>query len=65
MGTLTPPTNYASWLDYAIATMDTRGAYLDRIFSEGDTQPPSQDDMRAAAQDELEHLKRKAAIRSN
>lgn len=60
MSTPTPPTNFQSWLDYAIATMDARGAYLERIFNEDNT--PSQDDIRAAAQDELDHLKEKAAM---
>jgi hypothetical protein len=60
MTTPTPPTDFQSWLDYAIATMDHRGAYLDRIFSEDDI--PSQDDIRAAAQEELDHLKQKAAM---
>jgi len=60
MSTPTPPTDFQSWLDYAIATMDVRGAHLDRIFSEDDI--PSQDDIRAAAQEELNHLKRKTVM---
>lgn len=60
MSTPTPPTDFQSWLDYAIATMDARGAHLDRIFSEDDI--PSQDDIRAAAQEELNHLKRKTVM---
>ncbi len=40
--------------------MDARGAYLDRIFSEDDI--PSQDDIRAAAQEELNHLKQRAVM---
>lgn len=43
MSTPTPPTNYPSWLDYAIATMDTRGAYIDRLFDDG--KAPTQDEM--------------------
>lgn len=35
MSTPTPPTDFQSWLDYAIATMDARGAHLERIFCEG------------------------------
>ncbi len=60
MSTPTPPTNYPSWLDYAIATMDTRGAYIDRLFDDG--KAPTQDEMRAAAQEELDHLKQRAAM---
>lgn len=56
-----PPTGFQSWLDYAIATMDARGAHLDRIFSEKDD-IPSPDDIRAAAQDELDHLKAMAHL---
>ncbi|MDD4941946.1 MAG: hypothetical protein PHQ13_00230 [Rhodoferax sp.] len=55
MNTLTPPIVFQSWLDYAIATMDARGAYLERVFS-GDN-ISSQDDIRAAAQEEFDHLK--------
>lgn len=60
MSTPTPPTDFQSWLDYAIATMDARGAHLDRIFSEDEI--PSRDDIRAAAQEELNHLKRKTVM---
>ena len=60
MSTPTPPTDFQSWLDYAIATMDARGAHLDRIFSEDNI--PSQDDIRAAAQEELDHLRQKAVM---
>ena len=60
MSTPTPPTDFQSWLDYAIATMDVRGAHLDRIFSEDDI--PSQADIRDAAQEELNHLKRKTVM---
>jgi len=60
MSAPTPPNDFLSWLDYAIATMDARGAHLDRIFSEDDI--PSQDDIRTAAQEELDHLKQKAVM---
>lgn len=60
MSTPTPPGEFASWLDYAIATMDVRGAYLDRMFN-GD-EVPSRDDIWVAAQDELDHLSMKAAL---
>ena len=59
-----PPTNFQSWLDYAIATMDVRGARLERILGEGDSPSPSNDDIRTAAQEELNHLKRRAVMPS-
>lgn len=55
MSTPTPPTEFKSWLDYDVATMDVRGARLDRLFDEDDL--PSQYDVRAAAQEELNYLK--------
>ena len=54
MRTPTPPKEFLSWLDYAIATMDVRGVYLNRIFDKDEI--PSQDDIRAAAQQELDHV---------
>ena len=50
---LQPPTGYASWLDYAIATMDASGAFSERMF-DGDM--PTQDQIREAAQAELDQL---------
>ncbi|WP_092756786.1 hypothetical protein [Rhodoferax sp. OV413] len=55
-----PPPDFQSWLDYAIATMDIGGACLEHIFSEDEA--PFQDDIRAAAQEELDHLRSKAAM---
>ena len=55
-----PPTDFQSWLDYAVANLDVRGAYLDRIFDQEDV--PSQDSIRAAALDELDQLKQKAIM---
>ena len=52
------PTGFCSWLDYAIATMDARGAFLDRLFTDDDI--PSQEDIRAAAKAELDVLRVKA-----
>ncbi len=60
MRTLSPPTEFQSWLDYALATMDVRGAQLDRIFNENDAS--TYDDIRAAALKELDYLRRKAAV---
>lgn len=60
MITPTPPPDFQSWLDYAVATVDVRGAYLDRLFDENDS--PSQDEIRTAAQEELDHLKAMAHL---
>lgn len=60
MSTPTPPGEFLTWLDYAVATMDARGAYLDRMFHEDEI--PSQDDIRAAVQEELDHLRQKAVM---
>jgi hypothetical protein len=60
MRTPTPPNEFQSWLDYAIATMDVRGAYLDRIFEHEEM--PSQAEIRDAAQQELDHLRQKSVM---
>lgn len=60
MKTSSAPTEFQSWLDYAVATMDVRSAQLNRIFNENDA--PTYDDMRAAALEELDYLRRKAAM---
>ena len=62
MRTPAPPADFQSWLDYAVATMDTRGAYMGRIFSEDGTPTPSPDDIRAATQEELDHLRCMASL---
>jgi hypothetical protein len=61
MKKLIPPTEYTSWLDYAVATMDTRGAHLDRIFSDDDD-IPSRDEIQSAVLEELNLLKRKTVM---
>lgn len=53
------PTGFNSWLDYAIATMDALGAFLDHLFTDDDI--PNQDEIRAAAKAELDALRAKAA----
>ena len=53
------PTGFHSWLDYAIATMDARGALLDALFTDDDI--PNQEDIRAAAKAERDALRAKAA----
>ena len=52
------PTGFNSWLDFAIATMDARGAFLDRPFTHDHI--PSQEEIRAAAKAELDALGAKA-----
>lgn len=59
---LSPPTGYASWLDYAIATMDTRGLYLESIAGEGPV--IQRHEMRAAARAELDALRREVDMRA-
>lgn len=56
----TPPTGHQSWLDYAVATMDTRDAYLDSVF-EG-SQMPSLENIRVAALEELSDLRCRASM---
>jgi hypothetical protein len=50
-----PPHGFASWVDYAVATMDARSVHLGHLFAGGDA--PSQDEIRAAALDELDELR--------
>jgi len=61
LAVLKPPAGHASWLDYAIATMDVRSAQLSSMEeTDGDAQP-SYDAMRAAAKAELAALRPAAA----
>lgn len=60
MKILKPPGDYLSWLDYAVATIDARGAYLDSMFDGPEI--PSLDDVRVATLEELNHLRRRAAM---
>jgi hypothetical protein len=53
-----PPEGFVSWLDYAVATMDARGASLEALFDQGES--PSPDDLRNAALEELEALRARA-----
>ncbi|WP_180124873.1 hypothetical protein [Rhodoferax sp. BLA1] len=53
------PTGFNSWLDYAIATMDARGAILERLFTDDDF--PTQDELRAVSKAELDALRARAA----
>ena len=54
---LPPPKGFESWLDYAIATMDVRSVWLESLFDESTDTPPSGDQIRAAAQAELDALR--------
>ncbi len=54
---LPPPRGFSSWLDYAVATMDTRSAQLESIFDDSTGNVPSRDRIRAAAQSELDALR--------
>lgn len=56
----TPPPEFQTWLDYAIATMDLRGAQLDNPLNRNDAS--TYDDIRAAALNELDYLRQKAAM---
>lgn len=52
-----PPEGYASWLDFAVDTMDTRAEEIDRLFAD---KPISRQSMRDAVRAELAALRRKA-----
>lgn len=47
---LDPPDGYGTWLDYAIATMDTRTHYIENVFNGIEI---DREQMRDAAKDEL------------
>ncbi len=59
--TITPPKGFATWLDYAVATMDVRSAQqaMNGLFDEEQVVDPlpSYDDIREAAQAELAALR--------
>ena len=63
MGKLKPPQGFDSWLDYAVATLDTRTLWVEAAFGSGywpeDTE---REDFREAAEQELKELR--ARIRS-
>jgi hypothetical protein len=58
---LKPPKGYASWLDYAIDTMEVRELYLDSVRGEEWDRAVSREEMREAAKAELAELRREAA----
>jgi len=49
----TPPDGYATWLDYAVVTMDTRGVATANLFDDDDSKR-DRDAMSKAAFEELE-----------
>lgn len=51
-----PPEGYASWLDFAVETFDTRTVWLEAVFSE-DAAVPDRDAIREAARTELRTLR--------
>ena len=53
-----PPDGYASWLDFAVETFDTRGPWLELMFAGADA---DRDAMREAARLELQQLRALAA----
>lgn len=57
---LPPPTGYASWLDYAVDTMDTGAIEIDYLFDD-DSTAPTREAMRDSARAELEALRRGVA----
>ena len=54
-----PPQGYASWLDYAVATLDNNSIALQCLFDE-QSGPPTREDMLRAAKWELSELRRLA-----
>ena len=56
----TPPPEFQTWLDYAIATMDLRGAQLGNTFNGNDAS--THDNIMTAALEELDELRRKATM---
>lgn len=57
-----PPKGYSSWLDFAVASMDSRSAALEYLFSD-DEGKWTAEDMARAARDELEELRRQTGQR--
>jgi hypothetical protein len=54
-----PPKGYRSWLDYAVATVDTRSAALEHLFTDNESKW-SREEMAQAVRDELGELRRLA-----
>ena len=54
-----PPFGHRSWLDYAVATMDSRSAALEYLFADEDSKW-TREQMEQAVRDELAELRRLA-----
>ncbi len=53
-----PPEGYASWLDFAVETFDTRAPWLEGLFTDdADAAVPDRDAIREAARVELCNLR--------
>ncbi|MFZ4534886.1 hypothetical protein [Propionivibrio sp.] len=60
-----PPTGHASWLDYAVDTMDTRSIEIESLFDDVEN-APTREAMRHSARAELDALRQATAtIRSD
>lgn len=53
-----PPAGYPSWLDYAVATLDTRSVEIELLYSKGPS--TTRQAMKDAALAELEELRQRA-----
>ncbi len=58
-----PPSGYATWLDFAVETFDTRGLWLDQLFQDGPE--ADRDAMREAARQELRLLREQVSGNSH
>jgi hypothetical protein len=58
------PAGYETWLDYAVATMDTRSAYHEHLFDlpTGNSSTCDREAMRAAVLAELDALRLAAQV---
>lgn len=54
----TPPDGHNTWLDYAVAAMDTRSLEIDQLLA--DSRPATRQQMDAAVQAELANLRARA-----
>ena len=60
---LMPPEGYATWLDFAVETFDTRGPWLESLFANDDKSTVlDRDAIRNAARAELRRLRIAAGI---
>lgn len=59
-----PPAGYATWLDFAVETMDTRSLEIERLLADDDTgsRAPTRDEMRQTARADLNALRQQALL---